>query len=394
MKRNCIKLLIIFILLLVIVPSNVKGKEAKNILELKEFLEDLKRQKQEQANKKQETQSEINTKKNNIYNAYKEKEGIATEVEDAKNKIIESQNQIESASKDMDNILKYYQITSSNGKSFMDYIEDASTITDMIMRAKAVDQITTYYDNKINNLKKLITEKQNLTEELNTKNKQLDVSIDNYSNALSSLNNQMALINEVSLDIDTQIKAQENTLKYYQSICDSETQALSTCTKDPQSFGWLKPLNKGRITQAYGYVGGSYHNGIDIGGNPEGTLEYATAAGRVASIVYKSSCGGNIVYIHTTVNGQKYTLEYAHMLEIKVKLNQIVTTDTVIGTVGGYSTSKYYSGSYDGCAYGAHLHYGVAKGWYHVDYNTWSQFTAHRIQPPGFPNVGGWFYKR
>ena len=45
------------------------------------------------------------------------------------------------------------------------------------------------------------------------------------------------------------------------------------------------------------------------------------------------------------------------MLEIKVKLNQIVTTDTVVGTVGGYSTSTHYSKSgYDRCAYGAHLH--------------------------------------
>lgn len=393
MKKLGISIVLIFIISMCIFVPNAKAKEATTILELKEFLNDLKRQKQEQAGKKAETQSEINAKKNNIYAAYKEKETIANEVEDAKNKITESERSIEKASTDIDNILRYYQVSNS-GNNYLEYITDASSITELIMKAKAVEQVTTYYDNKIDTLNKLITEKQNLQVELNNKSKELDGKISNFSSALSTLNNQMALIDEISLDIDTQIRSQESLLKYYQSICDSETQLLSTCSNDPQSFGWLKPLPKGRISQAYGYVNGSYHNGIDIAGNKEGTPEYAAAAGRVAVVINRSSCGGNIVYIHTTVNGKKYTLEYAHMLEIKVKLNQIVTTDTVIGTVGGYSTSKYYSGSYDGCAYGAHLHFGVATGWYHVDYNSWSQFNAHRINPPGYPGVGVWWYKR
>ena len=81
--------------------------------------------------------------------------------------------------------------------------------------------------------------------------------------------------------------------------------------------------------------------------------------------------------------------------QINVKLNQMVTTDTIVGTVGGYSTSKHYSKSgYDNCSYGAHLHYGVAKGWYHVDYNSWSKFVSNLINPPGFPAKGVWWYKR
>ena len=377
-------------------PLPVQAKQATTIKELKEQLADLQAQKAKQANAKAQTQSEINQKKSNIYRAYQEKEQISGEVEAAKNKITESEEKIEKASKDIDNMLKYYQL-SENGNNYMDYISDASSITEVIMRMKAVEQITTYYDNKISTLKSLITEKQNLQVELGNKNNELTTKIDAYSDALSELNDQMELIDEISEDIDTQIRSQQDTIKYYQSVCDSETQKLSTCTKDPQSFGWLKPLVKGRVSSLFGYraFDNNFHSGVDIAGNPEGTPEYAAANGRVAQVTKRSNCGGNIVYIHVTVNGQRYTLIYAHMLEIKVKLNQIVTTDTVVGTVGGYSTSTHYSKSgYDRCAYGAHLHFGVAKGWYHVDYSTWNQLTAHLINPPGFPAKGVWWYKR
>lgn len=377
-------------------PLPVKAKQATNILELKEQLAELQAQKAKQANAKAQTQSEIRAQKSNIYRAYQEKEDISNQVEEAKNKIAESEEMIEKASKDIDNMLRYYQL-SENGNNYMDYISDASSITEVVMRMKAVEQITTYYDKKIDTLKNLITEKQNLQVELGNKNNELNVKIDAYSDALSELNDQMEAIDEISEDIDTQIRSQQEMIKYYQSVCDSETQALSSCVKDPQSFGWLKPTVKGRVSSLFGYrsFDSAFHGGVDIAGNAEGTPEYAAANGRVAQITRKSSCGGNIVYLHVTVNGQRYTLIYAHMLEIRVKQNQMVSTDTIVGTVGGYSTSIHYSKSgYDRCAYGAHLHFGVAKGWYHVDYSSWSQLTAHLINPPGFPAKGVWWYKR
>lgn len=370
----------------------VEAKEATTIAELKEQLEKLKKEKQDNINKKEETQSEIKTKKNNIYKAYKEQEEIAKEVEDAKAKVEEAEEALEETGKDIDNILKYYQLT-NNSNEYIGYITGASSTTELIMRASAVEQISTYYKNKLEELKNLIKEKEELQVELHEKDQELDKKIDNYSNALSQLNDTLAALTDISLDIDEQIKAQESTINYYKSVCDSETQKLSTCTNDPQSYGWLKPLVKGRITSNFGWRNGSFHNAYDIGGNAEGTPEYAAAAGRVAFTVTRSSCGGNRAYILVTVNGVRYTLEYAHMLELKVKAGQVVTTDTVIGTVGGYSTSTAHGG-YDRCSGGMHLHFGVAKGWYTVDYSAWSKFIANAIQPPGFPAVGVWWYKR
>jgi murein DD-endopeptidase MepM/ murein hydrolase activator NlpD len=373
-------------------PLITTAKAANNIQDLKANLAELKQEKAEKANQKADTEDQIAAKKSNISKSYTEKENIANQVDDTKNKIVESQNEIEKTSKDIDSILKYYQLTMDSNE-YLEYITGASTTTELIMRASAVEQISTYYKNKIESLKNLIVEKQKLQADLTSQSAELDQKITNYANALDSLNDQLDEINDTADDMDTQINRLEEQIKYYQSVCNSETQALNTCVNDPQSFGWLRPLVRGHITSNFGYRNGSFHNAYDIGGNPEGTPEYATAAGRVAYVKNRTHCGGNIVYLYVTVNGQRYTLEYAHMLNIEVKLNQIVNTDTVIGTVGGYTTSTAHGG-YDACSGGTHLHYGVSTGWYGVDYKTWSQFLAHAIKPIDFPNIGVWWYKR
>ena len=157
-------------------PLTVHAKEATTILELKEHLAELEAEKTKQANAKKQTQSEINQSKNNIYNAYQEKERNYQEVEEAKNKVTESEEAIKKASEDIDNMLRYYQLT-KNGNDYMDYLSDASSITDLIMRAKSVESITKYYDNKIKTLQDLIVEKQNRQVELENANKELSSSI-------------------------------------------------------------------------------------------------------------------------------------------------------------------------------------------------------------------------
>jgi murein DD-endopeptidase MepM/ murein hydrolase activator NlpD len=373
-------------------PLVVNAKQANTIQELREQLADLKNQKNQKENEKAQTQDEIKANKNRISASYNAKESIANQVEDTKNKIIESQNEIDKTGKDIDNILKYYQLT-TNSNEYMEYITGASTTTEMIMRASAVEQISTYYKNKIETLKQLIVDNQKLQVQLSDQNKDLDQKINDYANALDSLSGQLDELTDTADDMNTQIDRLEQQIKYYKSVCNSETQDLSTCVNDPQSFGWLKPLVRGRVTSEFGSRSGSFHYGVDLGGNPEGTAEYATAAGRVAYVMHETSCGGNRVYIYVTVNGQRYTLEYAHMLSINVQLNQFVTTGTVVGTVGGYSTSKSHGG-YDSCSGGMHLHYGVATGWYGVDYKTWSQWQAHNVRAPGIPTSGTWWYTR
>ena len=89
-----------------------------------------------------------------------------------------------------------------------------------------------------------------------------------------------------------------------------------------------------------------------------------------------------------------------HLLSIKVSLYQTVYTNTVIATVGGGAQTsakvKPYTG-YDQCSYGAHLHIGIATGWYGSDYTAYSTFKARTVDPAktmGLPKRGVWWYSR
>jgi hypothetical protein len=121
-------------------------------------------------------------------------------------------------------------------------------------------------------------------------------------------------------------------------------------------------------------------DGMDIGGNPLGTNVYAAAAGKVNRIVVRASCGGNIVYIQHTINGKKLRSLYMHLHSVKVKVGDIVTANTVVGTVGGNE-------SYEHCSTGAHLHFGIMKGWEGTTYYNPRNYVS-------FPKLGNRFTSR
>ena len=379
------------------VMAATNNSKATTIAGLKKELESLKQQKVDKQNEKKQTQNQINQNKQSVENARQEQQQIANDVVDAEEKIKKSNEDIIKAKEDVDVVLKYYQL-SNNQNEYLEYITGASSPTDLIMRVEAVSQLSSYYKNKIDDLDKLIKENEQLKIDLANKNLELDDKIANTSKAISKLNNQLDEINDINEDIDSQIKNQQALINYYKTICTSETQLLTSCTSVQASSGWLKPVVKGKINSRWGYRNpvlntGSFHNAHDIGGNAEGTPAYAAAAGTVAAVTRRSSCGGNMVYIHVNVLGQAYTMQYAHLLSIKVNVGDKVTTNTVIGLIGGGSTAKA-NGGYDRCTTGTHLHFGISKGYYLKDYTSWSKFIANSIEPPGYPKKGVWWYSR
>lgn len=403
--KACFRLLLCLLMLvpLTLEPFTVKAKEASNIAELEEQLAALQRQKTQTQNNKQQTQSEIEAKKNAIGQAYSEIETNRGKIEEAKLKIEESEKEISSKTDETEQLLRFLQIM--NGENaYMEYLVGASTPTELVMRATAVEQITEYNKETIEGLEQLITEKEQLQKDLKAREEQLNKNIDSYNDKIASLNERIVDLNEINEDIDSQIKSQKELINYYKSVCPTKTTPLKECVSVAASSGWLRPLQRGVITSKWGYrihpITGkvnSFHNAVDIGGNAEGTNVYATANGMVSSITVKSSCGGNIVYIHHTVGGKAYTSYYGHLLQVKVKVGDTVTANTVIGTVGGGAGTRYY----DHCSTGAHLHYGVTQGWYlgggKDGYSSWSKLIANNINPPGFPNngkEGTWFYSR
>ena len=104
----------------------------------------------------------------------------------------------------------------------------------------------------------------------------------------------------------------------------------------------------------------------------------------------------NQVYVFHTINGKKYTTSYLHLLDINVEVGDQVTSNTVVGTIGGGSQTYW-----DDCSTGPHLHFVIATGWYggtgSGSYSSYSTYVANTLDPKevlGLPSSGTYWYSR
>lgn len=400
MKKNFkIFLIILLIVPYFLKPVNVFAKEAETLAELREQLKKLQNEKYATDKSKQQTQAEIQANRNSVYKANQEIEQAEVDIKEAEEEIVASNKEIEVTTAETEELLKYTQIMQGNS-AYIEYISGASSMTDMIMRMSAVEQIADYNQEKLEELEALIQYNEQLKIDLKAKEEDLKAKIVNYEQSIETLGVDLTKLTEFADDIDDQIKNQKNLIQSYVDMGCKENQLLTECVAISNNSGWRKPLNKGIITSNWGYrispLNGvrKFHHGVDIGGNGEGTSVYAAASGTVAAITKKSSCGGNIVYIHSYVNGKPYTHYYAHLLSYNVKVGDKVTTATVIGKVGGGRGTS----SWDRCSTGAHLHFGISNGFYlgggAGSYYSYNSFVSKSVKPPGMPNKGSWFYNR
>lgn len=372
-------------------PMQVSAaSDPQTLGDLKDELAALKKKKaQNDANQKY-TESQIKDRENAITAAEDAITKAQADIETAEQNIEDSNVEIASLTEETKKLLEFSQQMKSQN-AYLEYISGAASMTELVMRVAAVDQITAHNQETLENLEQLIKENEQQKVELQKKQDDLTAQIAKYQAKIESLYGDLESYDKFALDINTQIKTMQSLVDTYVKLCANSSKSylgddelLTDCTNVPYNAGWLKPLKKGKITSTIGSRWGSYHNALDIGGNAEGTPVYAAAAGTVAGYVKRYKCGGNMVYINVTVGGVKYTTYYYHLLTVNVKVGDVVTQNTVIGTVGGYSTAKSHGG-YDSCTTGAHLHFGVAKGYY-----SGSIKRANVITPPGFPNTKGY----
>lgn len=390
---NSIRIFLIFAVFLGIVftPVEVHAK-TETLGDLKNELTALKNKKAKQDNEKKKTQSEINANKAKAEAAAIEMDKAKLEIANLREEIAKNDEEIAKLKEDTESILTYYQEL-ENENIFASFITGASSMTDLVMRLDLINELTDYNESELNKLELYIKQNEKLNKELENYQVKLDEKIDAYNAAADELGDELTKLEEGALTIQDQINVLQEKVKYYEGIGCKPNQTLIECDgATANNSGWLRPVSKGRITSLYGYRvkptagASSNHKGIDIG-IKEGSKVYATANGKVEAIVWKSSCGGNMVYISTYVKGKPYTYVFMHMLEIHVKVGQKVTVNDVVGLSGGGSTAKK-NGGYDRCTTGAHLHYGLAEGHYV------SKFNSHTINPPGYPGLYQWFYTR
>lgn len=385
------KILIIFLLLFLMVPvGNVKAETLK---EVKAKVAALESKKGENDRLTNEAKANINAKRNAIVKA--ENTIVANEgkVEDAKAKVAESQEQIKIKTEEMKDVIGILQYTEGNYNNiYLDYLFDASSVSELMEMQYVIEQVIKYTQEQLDDLNKMVKDNEALQVKLANDNVTLNNSITEYEKQLEELEKYIDSLASIGLSYNDQIEAQKGMVKMYEEAGCKDNDDIEDCyfAKMGGSGSFARPLTSGRVTQAWK----SSHGAIDLGGNSPGTNVYAPASGTVVYVKLKSSCGGNIIYMHNKVNGQAYTTEYAHLKSVKVSTGQQVTKGQVIGTVGGDSSTWYY----DSCTTGTHLHYAISYGYYFSNGkygNEWSTYKANTKATSvksisGFTNTKGW----
>ena len=396
------KIIQIFYIIVLIIPyfyiPQIKGK---TLGDLKRELEQKKEEYSQNKQQKEQTEEEIaNTRaaikniENQITQIYKELADLATEIE------ILNEN-IAKKDQEMKDIINFVQV--SNGESaYMEYAFGAKDFTDFIYRMAVSEQLTQYNDQLIEQYNKDIEESKRKQQELANKQSELADKQKELEEKMASLGEKLENLEAVAVSMEDFIDYQIEMIEVYQNKGCKDYENIATCGKTllPPGTAFYRPTETGRITSEWGprdFAGRDWHEGIDIGIS-EGTPVYSAANGFVALIMERYRCGGNMVVVHHNINGKTYTTVYAHLLSIRVNKGDTVDRNTLIGYSGGYSTSYKYAGSYDRCAFGAHLHLTVATGLFGpgFDYEDWTYElnVKYSINPRTVINFPAGLYNR
>ena len=392
--------LLLFTLLFILMFAPIVSVSAKTLQDMYDQLADLQVKYNNNKNSKDLTQKEINQLNKEIANKSASIEQTRKEIKQAEQDIVKSKKEIDNKKVETDGLIQFLQV-SNGGNIYLEYLFDAENYTDFIYRYEVVKQLTNYNSDLIDELEQLILDLQKKEKDLAAKNVRLETERQDLTKKVNTLSYSLASFKSEGVDIEEDIADLKKVIKVYTDMGCSRNQDIATCSANINAAGWKYPLAKGCVTSEYtgfnnrlDYSGGGGHHAIDLDCVNEGTNIYAAADGVVARIA-RYSCGGNSIYITHTVNGKKYTSVYMHLLSYAkdMYVGKVVTDKTVIGYVGGYSTSTAHGG-YDSCTTGTHLHFGIAEG-----HNAWD-FNSYSINPReiySFPALvysgGGYFYR-
>lgn len=368
---------IIILLLLVSFPLNFVNANSKTLQDYKNEVAELEAKANKNKRLSQEAQNKINNKRNAIVEANNTIEDNERKVEESKIKVEESEEAIKVKTEQLKTTIANYQYAGTTSESvYIDYVFDSDSLSEMIQRQAVIEQISTYTNDQLKSLEKLIVDNKALQVQLIEDNQNLEESIDANEKQVAELEKYMESLATIGMDYDEELKALKNQVTLYEKAGCKNNDSIDDCyyNKGAYSSSFSRPLNSAKVTQAWGNNG---HAGMDLGGNVPGTPVYAPANGTVAHTAYHQSCGGNIVYIHHKVNGKAYTSEFGHLRSYTVSPGQNVTKGQIIGYVGGDSSTWWY----DKCTSGTHLHYSIAFGYYlgagKDGYKSWSTFKSN-----------------
>lgn len=381
-------LIIAFLLASIQVITPTAEVKAKTLRDLKNELAEKEASYNENKHQKELTEAQIAEVNENIVEISREKDEIDNEVIQLSNEIYQLEKDIALKNEEIKNILSYYQVTAYGDAAYLEYLFKSKDFTDFIYRLAVAEQLSSYNSRLIDDYNNLITQNEEKKEELAERKEELRIKQIELEDQLVILGeNRTRFMDAVVSDAD-EIEALREYIEVYETQyhCQDDDD-LDTCTRDqlPPGTAFYRPTEYGIISADFGpYNPFGYwtqHYGIDITGNYLAPV-YATANGKVAAIISRANCGGNMIFIHHYVNGVTYTSGYEHLAEVYVSVGDTVTYNTVIGLVGG-SRNEYW----DSCSTGSHLHFQISSGLYYENYYSYGEFDSHALNPHWVLNI-------
>ncbi len=272
----------------------------------------------------------------------------------------------------------------SGNASYLTFIFDSSSLTELLSRLADVDDIM-HYDKIVEaeykaaredveiikrSYEETLSEKESLSKELDRKNEELDAQITAAYSLIANLSEQSDDAQaeydaidkaraEADAEIDALLKklAEEEAARKAAEEAARQAAAAAGGTQTTTTTGTAVSLTSlmwpcpgvNIITSRFGTrpsptTGAStYHGGLDIGAY-EGTSIVASQAGQVILASYNGGYGNCVMINH----GNGIVTLYGHMQSIAVGYGQYVAQGQVIGYVGS-----------TGVATGPHLHFEI-----------------------------------
>ena len=384
--KRYLSYLICFVLFFGFLCSNVY---AKTLGELQNELNAKKQELNDNKAKQNMTESEMNSINSNIKNIQGninqiqiDTTNLTEEIDKLNQEIIEKQEEIKK-------IISYFQVSNVES-AYLEYVMGASDFTDFIYRSAVTEQMTNYNDELIDSYNATIEANENKKVELANKEVELKKQQTSLKSEYAKLGEELHSFGEEEMIITDEVKSLQELVQIYVKRGCKANEDISTCGQKTLPVGttFYRQLASGYVTSWFGGRDCSDsrvscgHYGIDLSTyNKTNVPVYSIGTGMVAAITYRSSCGGNMVFVHHKLsNGKTYTSVYMHLYQVNVSKGQTVTKDSVIGIMGGGSTTPW-----DYCSTGPHSHLGIATGLYGIDYNS-SSLKSHYINPTSLIN--------
>lgn len=389
------KIFHIVLIVSLLIPTLVVPIEAqaKTLGDLKRELDALEEKYNNAQKEEEETKEKIEINNATINEIEKNVAQMEKDIEKLSEEIKQLNEDIKEKDKEIKKIMNFVQV--SNGESaYLEYAFGAKDFTDFIYRVSVSEQLANYNEQLIKDFEKMIQDNKNKQEEMKKKSEELAKEKERLRVEVAKLGERLNEISFIKMDTDEEIELQREAIKALEDMGCTDSQDINNCgNRLPSDTSFLRPIESGYVTSEYGYrcldwLGCSLHEALDMSNSNWYVPIYSAANGTVIGTRYRSSCGGNMIFILHTINGRKYTTEYAHLRTINVSIGQTVTKNTIIGTMGGNASTEYW----DSCSQQQHLHFGIATGHYLKDYYDWNTFLANTFDPRdvvNFPYTGG-----